>query len=82
MTAILEDPEYANVNLSLSTVTVDYGASDLLLKKPVNVAITVNRRAYQQVPQDLASKADARLTNVIDKDINIKIGFVEVQTFP
>lgn len=82
MTAILEDPEYANVNLSLSTVTVDYGASDLLLKKPVDVAITINRRAYQQVPQDLASKANARMTNVTGKDINIKIGFVEVQTSP
>jgi uncharacterized hydrophobic protein (TIGR00341 family) len=82
MTAILIDPEYASVNLTLSTVTVDYGASDLLLKKPVNVAITINRRAYQQVPQDLASKAGSRLTNITGKDINIKIGFVEVQTFP
>jgi len=82
MAAIIKDPEYKNINLSISEVTVDYGASDLLLKKPVDVAITINRRAYQQVPQDLASKADASLTNVTGKDINIKISFVEVQTFP
>ena len=82
MMAVLIDPEYASLNLTLSTVTVDYGASDLLLKKPVNVAITINHRAYQQVPQDLASKAGSRLTNITGKDINIKISFVELQTFP
>ena len=29
---ILEDPEYANIDLSISTVMVDYEASYLLLK--------------------------------------------------
>jgi uncharacterized hydrophobic protein (TIGR00341 family) len=82
MTTVLKDPEYASVNLTLSTVTVDYGASDLLLKKPVNIAITINRRAYQQIPQNLASKAGARLTNVTGREFKIKIGFVEVQTYP
>ena len=82
MTAILEDPEYANINLSISKVMVDYEASDLLLKKPVDVSITINRKSYQQVPQDIANKADARLTNVTGKEINLRISFVEVQTFP
>jgi uncharacterized membrane protein len=82
MTAMLEDPEYANINLSISTVTVDYDALDPLLKKPVNVSITINRKSYQQVPQDIASKADAHLTNVTGKEINLRISFVELQTFP
>jgi hypothetical protein len=82
MTAMLEDPEYANIKLSISTVTVDYDALDPLLKKPVNVSITINRKSYQQVPQDITSKADAHLTNVTGKEINLRISFVELQTFP
>ncbi len=80
MTALLADPEYKNTDLSLSTVTVDYGASDLWLKKPVHISITINRRAYQQVPQDLASKAYERLTKATGKEIILRISFVEVQT--
>jgi uncharacterized hydrophobic protein (TIGR00341 family) len=82
MTALLADPEYKNINLSLSTVTVDYGASDLWLKKPIYISITINRRAYQQVPQDLASKAYERLTKATGKKIILRIGFVEIQTSP
>ena len=70
MASIIKDPESKNINLSISEVTVDYGASDLLLKKPVDVAITINRRAYQQVPQDLASKADASpVLHQLDREI-------------
>ena len=82
MTALLADPEYHNINLSLSTVTVDYGSSDLWLKKPVYISININRRAYQQVPQDLASEAYERLTKATGKEIILRIGFVETQTSP
>ncbi len=82
MTVMLEESEYANISLSISTVMVDYDATDPLLKKPVDVSITINRKSYQQVPKDLASKADARLTKVTGENINLRISFVEMQTTP
>ncbi len=82
MTAMFKEPEYAEMGLTLEGVTVDYKPADLLLKDPVKVSVLVGRRAGQEVPQDIASKADARLTEATSKDINIRVGFVEAQMSP
>jgi uncharacterized membrane protein len=82
MTAMFEEPEYAETGLTLEGVAVNYRPADLLLNEPAQVSVLVGRRAGQEVPPDIASKAGTRLTEATGKDIRIRVGFVEAQSFP
>jgi uncharacterized hydrophobic protein (TIGR00341 family) len=79
ITAMFKEPEYAETGLTLEGVTVDYRPADLLLKEPVMVSVLIGRRAGQEVPPDIATKADIRLTEATKKDVKIRVGFVEAQ---
>ncbi|WIM46731.1 TIGR00341 family protein [Methanosarcina mazei] len=82
MTAMFQEPEYAEMGLTLEGVTVDYMPADILLNKPAKISVLVGRRAGQEVPPDIARKANMRLTESTGKDIMIRVGFVEAQSFP
>ena len=82
MAAMFKESEYAEKGLTLEGVTVNYKPTDLMLNKPANVSIFIGRKADQEVPPDIALKAHSRLKEVTEKDINVRVGFVEVQRFP
>ncbi len=82
MTAMFKEPEYADEGLTLQGVNVDYKPTDLMLNNPVNVSILVGRQAEQVVPPDIAQKASSRLEKVTDKNVSVRVGFVEMQKFP
>jgi uncharacterized hydrophobic protein (TIGR00341 family) len=82
MITMFEEPEYAETGLTLEGVAVNYRPADLLLNEPAQVSVLVGRRAGQEVPPDIASKAGTRLTEATGKDIRIRVGFVEAQSFP
>ncbi|WP_269851358.1 hypothetical protein [Methanosarcina horonobensis] len=78
MISMFQKPEYTEMSLTLEGVAVDYSPADLLLE-PVQVAVLVGRSAVQEVPSDIASKADNRLTEATGEDVEVRIGFVEAQ---
>lgn len=80
--SMFQEPEYAEMGLTLEGVTVDYTPADLLLNKPAKISVLVGHRAGQEVPPDMASKADTRLIEATGKNITIRVGFVEAQSFP
>ena len=82
MAAMFKEPEYADEGLTLQGVTVDYKPTDLMLNNPVNVSIFVGRQAEQVVPPDIAQKAGSRLEKATDKNVSVRVGFVEIQKFP
>lgn len=82
LTAMFKEPEYAGSNLTLEGVSVDYKPADLMLKEPVNVSVLVGHKIGQAVPPDIALKTNARLREATGKNIQIRVGFVEVQKFP
>lgn len=82
MVSMFQEPEYAEIGLTLEGVTVDYSPADLLLEEPAEVSVLVGRRVDQEVPPDIASKAGTRLTEATGKDIMFRVGFVEAQSFP
>jgi uncharacterized membrane protein len=82
MAAMFKEPEYADEGLTLQGVTVDYKPTDLMLNNPVNVSILVGRQAKQVVPPDIAQKANSRLEKATDKNVSVRVGFVEMQKFP
>ncbi|MGB9928518.1 MAG: TIGR00341 family protein [Methanosarcina sp.] len=82
MASMFKSPEYTQAGLTLEGVTVDYKPTDLMLNRPANVSIFVGKSAGQEVPPDIALKAYSRLTEATDKNINVRVGFVEVQRFP
>lgn len=82
MVSMFQEPEYAEMGLTLEGVTVDYKPADLLLDEPVRVSVLVGRRAGQEVPPDIASKANTRLTEATGEDVDVRVGFIESQRFP
>jgi len=82
MADMFKEPEYADEGLTLQGVTVDYKPTDLMLNNPVNVSILVGRQAEQVVPPDIAQKAGSRLEKATDKNVSVRVGFVEIQKFP
>ncbi|HKJ60127.1 MAG TPA: TIGR00341 family protein [Halobacteriales archaeon] len=65
--------------VELVSVTVDYEPADILLgdEPVVNVLVGVPRD--QAIPSDLAQRWDDDLTRQFDRDIQVRVGFVEAQ---
>ncbi|WP_410509784.1 TIGR00341 family protein [Methanosarcina hadiensis] len=80
--SMFQEPEYDEIGLTLEGVAVDYRPAALLLGEPVQVSVLVGRSAGQEVPPDIARKANTRLTEATGEDIEVRVGFVESQRFP
>ncbi|KAB1191277.1 MULTISPECIES: TIGR00341 family protein [Haloferax] len=65
--------------VELVSVTVDYEPIDIVLgnEPEVNVLIAVPRD--QEIPPDLAQRWDDEITATFDRDVYVRVGFVEAQ---
>ncbi|WP_410507478.1 TIGR00341 family protein [Methanosarcina hadiensis] len=79
VTAIFEDPVYAERGLTLAELTVNYEPADFLFEKTVIVDVVVAHPVAQEVPEDIAVQIDSRLTGAMDKEFNVNVGFIEAQ---
>ena len=71
--------EVADGDAVLLDVTVDYDAADLLLGEPPLVDALVGLPGGTDAPPGLARAFDERLTERTDRDVSVRIGFVEEQ---
>jgi len=65
--------------VELVTVTADYEPIDLLLGNEPQVNVLVGVPRDQEVPPDLAQRWDEQLTAEFNRDIVVRVGFIETQ---
>ncbi|MFO7833080.1 MAG: TIGR00341 family protein [Halohasta sp.] len=65
--------------VELVSVTVDYEPIDLLLGNEPRVNVLVGVPRDQEVPPDLAQRWDDQLTAEFDRDVVVRVGFIETQ---
>jgi len=65
--------------VELVTVTVDYEPIDLLLGNEPRVNVLVGVPRDQEVPPDLAQRWDDQLTAEFNRDVVVRVGFLETQ---
>ena len=65
--------------VELVSVTVDYEPIDLLLGNEPRVNVLVGVPRDQEVPPDLAQRWDDQLTAELDRDVVVRVGFIETQ---
>jgi len=65
--------------VELVSVTVDYEPADVLLGNEPVVNVLVGVPRDQAVPPDLAQRWDDELTRQFDRDVEVRVGFVEAQ---
>jgi len=65
--------------VELVTVTADYEPIDLLLRNEPRVNVLVGVPRNQEVPPDLAQRWDDQLTAEFDRDVVVRVGFIETQ---
>ncbi|MFO7926022.1 TIGR00341 family protein [Natronomonas sp.] len=65
--------------VELVSVTVDYEPIDLLLGNEPRVNVLVGVPRDQVVPPDLAQRWDDQLTAEFDRDVVVRVGFIEAQ---
>ncbi|WP_340102196.1 TIGR00341 family protein [Salinibaculum salinum] len=65
--------------VELVSVTADYEPIDLLLGNEPRVNVLVGVPRDQEVPPDLAQRWDDQLTAEFDRDIVVRVGFIETQ---
>ncbi|WP_436926606.1 TIGR00341 family protein [Halosimplex amylolyticum] len=65
--------------VELLSVTVDYEPIDTLLETEPQVNVLVGLQRNETVPPDLAQRWDDRLTAKFDRDVVVRVGFVEEQ---
>ena len=72
--------EDANVEgVELASVTVDYRPIDLLLGNPPQVDVLVAIPRDVTAPPDLAQRWDDHLTGEFDREVTVRVGFIEAQ---
>ncbi|ELZ75755.1 hypothetical protein C454_18904 [Haloferax gibbonsii ATCC 33959] len=65
--------------VELVSVTVEYEPADLILGNQPRVDVLVGIPRDLQAPPDLAQRFDDRLTEQFDRDVVVRVGFVEAQ---
>ncbi|WP_227133100.1 TIGR00341 family protein [Halorubellus salinus] len=65
--------------VELVTVTVDYEPIDLLLGNEPRVNVLIGVPRDQEVPPDLAQRWDDQLTAEFNRDVVVRVGFLETQ---
>jgi len=65
--------------VELITVTADYEPIDLLLGNEPRANVLVGVPRDQQVPPDLAQRWDEQLTAEFNRDVVVRVGFIETQ---
>ncbi|WP_049903056.1 TIGR00341 family protein [Halococcus agarilyticus] len=70
--ALLDGPDYEGA--TLVDTTVDYDGVDLALGNPAEVRVTVGLDSAD-VPPDLASRIDGRLTQATGRSVNVQVVF-------
>jgi uncharacterized hydrophobic protein (TIGR00341 family) len=65
--------------VELVSVTVDYEPIDLLLGNEPRVNVLVGVPRDQEVPPDLAQRWDDQLSAEFDRDVVVRVGFIETQ---
>ena len=65
--------------VELVTVTTDYEPIDLLLGNEPRINVLVGVPRDQEVPPDLAQRWDDQLTAEFDRDVVVRVGFIETQ---
>ncbi|MCU4719336.1 TIGR00341 family protein [Halapricum hydrolyticum] len=65
--------------VELVSVTADYEPIDLLLGNEPRVNVLVGVPRDQEVPPDLAQRWDDQLTAEFDRDVVVRVGFIETQ---
>lgn len=65
--------------VELVTVTADYEPIDLLLGNEPRVNVLVGVPRDQEVPPNLAHRWDDQLTAEFDRDVVVRVGFIETQ---
>ena len=65
--------------VELITVTADYEPIDLLLGNEPRVNVLVGVPRDQEVPPDLAQRWDEQLTAEFNRDVVVRVGFIETQ---
>ena len=65
--------------VELVTVTADYEPIDLFLGNEPRVNVLVGVPRNQEVPPDLAQRWDDQLTAEFDRDVVVRVGFIEAQ---
>lgn len=65
--------------VELVSVTVDYDAVDLLLGNEPQVNVLVGIPRDLEVPPDLAQRWDDELTAEFDREVIVRVGFIEAQ---
>jgi len=65
--------------VELVTVTADYEPIDLLLGNEPRVNVFIGVPRDQEVPPDLAQRWDDQLTAELDRDVVVRVGFIETQ---
>ncbi|MEA5389433.1 TIGR00341 family protein [Haloarculaceae archaeon H-GB11] len=65
--------------VELVTVTADYEPIDLLLGNEPRVNVLVGVPRDQEVPPDLAQRWDEQLTAEFNRDVVVRVGFIETQ---
>lgn len=76
---MFEEPMYSGIGLTPVEVSVSYDSGNILLEEPVRVDIVVAHPAAQEVPEDIAIQIDRRLTEAINRNFEVRVGFVETQ---
>ena len=60
-------------------MTVDYEPIDMLLGREPQVNVLIGIPRGLEAPPDLAQRWDDRLTTELDRDVVVRVGFVEAQ---
>ncbi|WP_341532769.1 TIGR00341 family protein [Methanosarcina mazei] len=76
---MFEEPMYSGIGLTPVEVSIGYDSGNILLEEPVRVDIVVAHPAAQEVPEDIAIQIDRRLTEAINRNFEVRVGFVETQ---
>jgi len=75
-----EDVAQANIEgVELVEVTVDYEPIDMLLGREPQVNVLIGIPRGLEAPPDLAQRWDDQLTAELDRDVVVRVGFVEAQ---
>jgi uncharacterized hydrophobic protein (TIGR00341 family) len=75
-----EDVARVNIEgVELVQVTVDYQPDDMLLGQEPQVNVLIGIPRGLEAPPDLAQRWDDQLTAELDRDVVVRVGFVEAQ---
>ncbi|MDS0282087.1 TIGR00341 family protein [Haloarcula onubensis] len=75
-----QDVDQANIEgVELVDVTVDYEPVDMLLGREPQVNVLIGIPRGLEAPPDLAQRWDDQLTTELDRDVVVRVGFVEAQ---